>query len=90
MKCDKSRVEEHKECATCVVDESLHGKKIDAIDKRVGLDWEDQGMKSVPQGAKVLFCSGLRTPSKKFRDRYDEIAWECEKCGKLHPKGECK
>jgi hypothetical protein len=88
MKSDKSRIEEHKECATCVVDDSLKGKKIDAIDKRAGLDWEDQGIAKVPQGAKTLYVGDHRWSTAKFRKKYDEIAWECAKCGKMHLKAE--
>jgi len=88
MPTDKSILEEHKECATCVVDDSLKGKKIDAIDKRIGLDWEDQGLAKVPRGAKNLFVGSHKYTNDTFRERYDKIAWECAKCGKMHMKEE--
>jgi flagellar motor protein MotB len=88
MPTDKSVVEEHKEQATVVFDESMKNKKIEAIDKRVGLDFADEGIKSVPKGATVMFCSGQRVPGERFRKGYDEIAWECNRCGKMHLKGE--
>lgn len=87
MPTDKSILEEHKEQATAVVDDSLKGKKIDAIDKRIGLDFEDQGVAKVPRGAKNLYVGDHKWTTSKFRKGYDEIAWECEKCGKMHPKG---
>jgi hypothetical protein len=91
MPTDKAVVEEHKENATVVFDESMKGKKIDAIDKhKVSLDFEDEGRKAVPRGRENLICAGQRIPSKRFKQRYDEIAWACSECGKMHPKGsEC-
>lgn len=87
MLSDKSVIEEHKEQATVVFDDSLKGKEIDAIDKRIALDFKDEGRKSAPVGAKNMFCSGMKVPGEKFKKRYDEIAWECSKCGEMHPKG---
>ena len=88
MKSDKSIIDEHKEEATVVFDDSMKGKKIDAIDKRIGLDFKDQGMVDVPQGRKILYVGDHKWSTPKFRKRYDEIAWECSKCGKMHPKGD--
>lgn len=87
MKSDKSRIEDHKKYITAVADDSLKGKKIDAIDKRVGVDWEDQGVAKVPAGAKKLYVGDHRWTTSKFGKSYDNIEWECAKCGKMHKKG---
>ncbi len=92
MPTDKAVVEEHKEKATVVFDDSMKGKKIDAIDKpKVSLDFEDEGRRSIPVAKTNLMCKGQRSTTEKFRRHFDEIAWKCDKCGKMHPKGEgCK
>lgn len=87
MLTDKSKVEDHKKHVTAVIDDSLKGKKIDAIDKRAGLDWEDQGVAKVPQGAKMLYVGDHKWTTSKFSEGYDNIKWECAKCGKMHLKG---
>jgi hypothetical protein len=92
MPTDRAVVEEHKENATVVFDESMRGKKIDAIDKRVSLDFEDEGKQTVPMGRQNLICIGQRVPSNKFKQRFDKIAWMCSKCEKMQvrenaPKG---
>jgi hypothetical protein len=91
MKTDKTIAEEHKEESTVVFDDSMKGKNIREIDKRAGLDFKDEGVAKVPQGAKILYVGDHKWSTPRFRKRYDEIAWECDKCGKMHPKGEeCK
>ena len=88
MPTDKAVVEEHKSEATVVFDDSMKGKKIDAIDKRVSVDFEDEGRRSVPVAKTNLMCKGQRSTTEKFRRHFDEIAWMCDDCGKMHPKGE--
>lgn len=90
MPTDKSVVDEHREQATVVFDDSMKGKKIDAIDKRIGVDFADEGRKHIPVAKTNLICKGQRVPSEKFKRRFDEIAWMCDVCGKMHPKrSEC-
>ena len=88
MKTDKTIAEEHKEESTVVFDDSMKGKTIKEIDKRAGLDFKDDGVVNAPTGKKVLYVGDHRWATSKFRKRYDEIAWECEECGEMHPKGE--
>lgn len=86
MPTDKSVVEEHKEQATVVFDDSLKGKRIDAIDKPMGVDFADQGHVTVPKGAKNLFVGSHKYSNNTFRQRFDEIEWMCDKCKKMHRK----
>lgn len=86
---NKDTVAEHKENAKVVFDDTLKGKKIDAIeDPKISMDFEDQGMVSIPSSSQNMMCPGQKIPSKKFKKRYDEMAWECAKCGKMHRKSE--
>lgn len=86
MPTDKDRVAEHKENATVVFDKSLHGKTIDGIDKKVGLDFKDEGYAKVPAGAKNLLVGSHKYTTPRFGQRYDEIEWMCDKCKKMHRK----
>jgi len=86
MPTDKSVIEEHKEQATVVFDDSLKGKRIDAIDKPMGVDFADQGYMSVPKGAKNLLVGSHKYTTPKFGKHYDEIEWMCDKCKKMHRK----
>ena len=89
MVIDKGVLEEHKEEATVVFDESMHGKDIDAIsDPKLSLNFKDGGKKIVPMGGQNLMCPGQRVPNERFKQRYDEMAWMCDDCGEMHPKGE--
>ena len=92
MPTDKNVVEEMKEQATVVFDDSMKGKNIDAIDKPdVSLNFKDQGRRTVPMGTQNLMCPGQKVPSDKYKNNYDEMAWACDKCGEMHPKSEeCK
>ena len=83
---DKTVLEEHKENATVVFDKSLQGKKIDAIDKKIGLDFEDQGVAKVPKGAKNLLVGSHKYTTARFSKGYDDIEWMCDDCGKMHRK----
>ncbi len=86
---DKDRVERHKEEATVVFDQSLQGKTIDGIDTKAGLDFKDHGRVSVvPRSAINMMCPGMKVPSKKFKKRYEEIAWHCARCDRMHTESE--
>jgi hypothetical protein len=86
---DKDRVERHKEEATVVFDESLKGKTIDAIDGKAGIDFKDQGRMSViPRSSINMMCPGQKVPSEKYKKRYDEVAWHCAKCDRMHTEAE--
>jgi RNase P subunit RPR2 len=87
MKTDKSRVEEHKRYSKVVFDDSMKGKTIDAIDKKAGLDFKDEGRVTVPASAKNMMCPGMKVPSKTYKERYTEMSWMCDDCGEMHPKG---
>ncbi len=87
MPTDKSVIEEHKENATVVFDDSLKGKTVDAIDKPAGLDFKDHGYVKVPKGAKNLFVGSHKYTTNKFSKGYDEVEWKCDDCGKMHRKG---
>lgn len=86
MPTDKNVVEEHKEHASVVFDKSLQGKTIDAIEKKAGIDFQDQGYAKVPKGAKNLLVGSHKYTTGKFSRRYDEIEWMCDKCKKMHRK----
>jgi hypothetical protein len=86
MPTDKTVVEEHKEQATVVFDDSLKGKKIDAIDTPLGVDFADQGHVAVPQGAKNLLVGSHKYTTAKFSKYYDGVEWMCSKCKKMHRK----
>lgn len=81
MKTDKSRINPE---AELVYDESLRGVDIDDLHGRSGLKFKDDGIAEVPKSGKVYIIP----TSRPYRERYDEIAWECDDCGKMHPKGE--
>jgi hypothetical protein len=81
MKTDKSRIDPE---AELVYDESLRGVDIDDLHGRSGLRFKDDGIAEVPKGPKVYVIP----VSKPYRERYEDIAWECEDCGEMHPKGE--
>lgn len=83
---DKDKVAEHKESATVVFDKSLQGKKIDAIDKKAGLDFEDQGRVTIPNTSQNLYVGSHKYTSAKFAKHYDEMEWMCDDCGKMHRK----
>ena len=54
MVLDKGVLEEHKEEATVIFDESMCGKDIDAIsDPKLSLNFRDDGKKIVPMGGKI-------------------------------------
>lgn len=86
MKVDKDRVEEHKRHAEVVFDDSLKGKRIDAIDKPGGTDFADQGYAKVPKGAKNLLVGSHKYTTSRFSKGYDDIEWMCYECGKQHRK----
>jgi hypothetical protein len=89
MPTDKAVVDEMREEATVVFDDSMIGKDIDAIsDPKLSLNFKDGGRKIVPMGGQNLMCPGQRTTSEKYRSRYEEMAWMCDDCGEMHPKGE--
>lgn len=83
---NKDTLNEHKENASVVFDDTLKGKNIDAIDKKAGLDFKDQGRVTVPQSAKNMMCPGQKIPSETFKQRYDEMEWMCDDCGEMHRK----
>lgn len=83
-KVDKGRIDLD---AQVQYDKSLQGKEIDAIDKKAGVDFKDEGVVRAKMGGQNLICKGMRVPSDKFKNRYDKIAWYCDKCGKHHIKG---
>ncbi len=89
MVLDKGILEEHKEEATVVFDDSMIGKDIDAIsDPKLSLNFKDGGRKIVPIGGQNLMAIGQRTPSARYKRRYEKMAWMCDDCGEMHPKGE--
>ncbi len=89
MVIDKGVLEESREESVVVFDESLHGKEIDAISTpKLSLDFKDDGEKTAPIGRQNLMCPGQRVPNERFKQRYDEMAWMCDDCGEMHPKGE--
>jgi len=92
MPTDKAVVDEMREEATVVFDDSMAGKNIDAIsDPNLSLNFKDDGKKIVPIGRQNLMCPGQRFSNEKYRRRYEKMNWICDDCGKMHPKGvKCK
>ena len=89
MKMNKDTVEQHKEEAAVVFDDSMKGKTIDAIaDPKLSLNFRDDGKKFVPIGKQNLMCPGQRIASDTYMKRYSDMAWECEECGEMHRKGD--
>jgi hypothetical protein len=90
MPTDKAVVDEMREEATVVFDDSMIGKDIDAItDPKLSLDFKDGGRMNAPRGGQEnLMCLGQRVASEKYMHRYEEMAWMCDDCGEMHPKGE--
>lgn len=89
MKTDKSKINLDEQV---VFDKSLRGKSFETTDgdprKEGGTNFKDQGRaRGVPTGAKNLLCQGQKVPSKVFRERYDNIKWNCKVCNK--PEEEC-
>ncbi len=89
VEIDKDRMEQHKEEVEVVFDDSMKDKNIDAIDDpKLSLNFKDGGRRVAPMGRQSLMCPGQRTPSERYKQRYKEMAWMCDDCGKMHPKGE--
>jgi RNase P subunit RPR2 len=87
MPTDKNVVEEHKRHAKVVFDDSMKGKSIDAIDKKAGIDFKDEGRVTIPSSSLNMMCPGQKVPSKRYKKRYEEMSWMCDDCGEMHPKG---
>ena len=81
MKVDKSAINKDEQV---VYDDSLKGKNIDAIDKRPGLDFKDQGIAKIPVSAKNMFCKGSRSKESllKYYKGYEGMSWNCKDCNK--------
>ncbi len=84
---DKDKIEEHKEEATVVFDDSMAGVDVDTLDKPGGVNFKDEGRVTIPAGRKNLYVGSHKYTTPKFSKHYDEIAWKCDKCGEMHPKG---
>ena len=93
MPTDKAVVEDMREEATVVFDDTMIDKDIDYIsDPKLSLNFKDDGRKMAPRGGQQnLMCLGQRVASEKYRRRYGEMAWMCDDCGEMHTKEEkCK